>query len=286
MKKTWISLLSILLLMSLSMGSALATEVHPGQMGDVGGALANQYGQQYGQGYQQPSYSAPLPQGDNIYHSNGTDSSLPPWQNNTSSQTGTSSDERPPWETNGGTSSDERPPWETGTDSEVGEDPNVPFISNPNSGVIIVEPGQDTGTGSGTTSSGVQSLDWFNVGFDLINKYKNITVRDLNSGVTWNAKYINGKNHADVIPASESDLQKLTANKITGDYVRRPVVVTINGTSYAGSMYAVGHGETSYCNYFNGVMCIHFTGSQTHGSQKVDSDHQNAIQQALQNGGY
>lgn len=285
MKKTWISLLSILLLMSLSMGSALATEVHPGQMGDVGGALANQYGQQYGQGYQQPGFSAPLPQGENIFYSNGsTDSSLPPWQNGTSTQSGTDAS-RPPWETGEGVSSDERPPWETGanTDSEVGEDPNVPFISNPNSGVVIVEPGQGTGTG---TSSGVQSLDWYGVGFDLINKYKNITVRDLNTGVTWNAKYINGKNHADVIPASESDLQKLTANNITGDYVRRPVVVTINGTSYAGSMYAVGHGDTSYCNYFSGVMCIHFTGSQTHGSQKVDSDHQNAIQQALQNGGY
>ena len=66
--------------------------------------------------------------------------------------------------------------------------------------------------------------------------------------------------------------------------MRRPVLVTINGVQYAGSMYAVGHGETSYCSYFKGVMCIHFTGSQTHGSQKVDADHQNAIKDALQYG--
>lgn len=132
-----------------------------------------------------------------------------------------------------------------------------------------------------STGSGSQTLDWYGVGYDLINKYPNITVYDINSGTTWNAKYINGKNHADIIPASKGDADKLTAGKITGSYVRRPVLVTINGTQYAGSMYAVGHGETSYCDYFQGVMCIHFTGSQTHGSKKVDADHQNAIQDAL-----
>lgn len=132
-----------------------------------------------------------------------------------------------------------------------------------------------------TTSGGTQTLDWYSVGYDLINKYKNIKIYDINAGISWSATYINGKNHADIIPASQADAEKLEKNNITGSYVRRPVLVTINGTQYAGSMYAVGHGETSYCKYFKGVMCIHFTGSQTHGSKKVDSDHQSAIQDAL-----
>ncbi len=131
------------------------------------------------------------------------------------------------------------------------------------------------------SSGGVQSLDWFGLGFDLINQNKNVQILDINTGVNWSATYINGKNHADVIPASAADGEALTRNGITGSYVRRPVVVTINGTRYAGSMYAVGHGETNYCNYFKGVMCIHFTGSQTHGSKQVDTDHQAAINTAL-----
>ena len=130
-------------------------------------------------------------------------------------------------------------------------------------------------------SSKPVSLDWFSTGQSLIKQNQNISIYDLNTGVVWNAKYINGSNHADVIPASANDTKKITSSKITGSYIRRPVIVTIAGTEYAGSMYAVGHGETSYCDHFDGVMCLHFTGSQTHGTKRVDEDHQNAIQVAL-----
>lgn len=126
-----------------------------------------------------------------------------------------------------------------------------------------------------------KSLDWFNEGYNLISKNKSVTIYDLNTGVVWSAKYINGSRHADIIPASASDAKKIASSKIVGSYVRRPVIVTIAGTDYAGSMYAVGHGEDSYCDYFKGVMCIHFTGSETHGTKKVDTDHQKAIDVAL-----
>lgn len=105
------------------------------------------------------------------------------------------------------------------------------------------------------------------------------TILDCNTGVSWKAKYINGSSHADVIPASASDYSKIKS--FMGSYVRRPVIVTINGVKYAGSMYLVAHGEKDYCSYFDGVVCIHFTGSKTHGSNNVDADHQAAIQRAL-----
>lgn len=142
-------------------------------------------------------------------------------------------------------------------------------------------PSQGTTTTVASADTHPKSLDWFSDGYTLINKNKNITIYDLNTGVTWGAKYINGASHADIIPASANDAKKITSSKIVGSYVRRPVVVTIAGVSYAGSMYAVGHGEDSYCDYFQGVMCIHFTGSQTHGTKVVDADHQKAIQVAL-----
>ncbi|MCL1796337.1 MAG: SH3 domain-containing protein, partial [Clostridia bacterium] len=129
----------------------------------------------------------------------------------------------------------------------------------------------------GTTTT----LDWFAIGNSLLGANKNIQIFDIQAQITWNATFIHGENHADVVPASKTDADKLKANNITGSYVRRPVIVTIGGQKYAGSMYAVGHGSTSYVNYFSGVMCIHFTGSRTHGSNNVDPDHQKAIQDAL-----
>lgn len=151
--------------------------------------------------------------------------------------------------------------------------------------------GSSAGTDSGTTSTDTSSsgsgsgrvseLQWFNTGYNLINSYPNVTILDCKTGISWKGRYINGTYHADVIPASASDASKLTNNNILGSYVRRPVVVTINGAMYAGSMYCVAHGVTNYCDYFDGVLCIHFTGSKTHGSANVDSDHQAAIQTAL-----
>ena len=134
---------------------------------------------------------------------------------------------------------------------------------------------------SNAKGSQSKTLDWFSKGKNLIRSNRNIKIYDINTGTTWDAKYINGSNHADIIPASAADAKKITSNKIEGSYMRRPVIATIAGTNYAGSMYAVAHGETNYCDYFNGVMCLHFTGSQTHSSQKVDADHQKAIEIAL-----
>lgn len=176
-------------------------------------------------------------------------------------------------------------PWE-----DNGEDlSNKPWVNNnvPGTAEEPEEQQGEEGAEAEVTEapkSGTQSLDWYTNGQALLTKYPNIKIYDINSGITWSAKYINGKNHADVIPAAKSDADKLSKNNITGSYVRRPVIVTVNGVQYAGSMYAVGHGETSYCNYFKGVMCIHFTGSQTHGTKRVDSDHQSAIKEALQYG--
>ena len=133
---------------------------------------------------------------------------------------------------------------------------------------------------SSSSSSGkVHELQWFYDGYNLMNSCSSMSILDCKSGIRWTAKYINGSYHADVIPASAADAAKISG--IIGSYVRRPVIVTVNGTMYAGSMYAVSHGETDYCDYFDGVMCIHFTGSKTHGSDNVDPDHQAAIQTAL-----
>lgn len=237
MKKTWVTVVSTLLLLVMGIMPALATAGSTGQ-GDPGGKALEELLKTINQAKAPTSGSIPQP----------------------NNPTG----------------------WKPDTSSGTGGDTAAPAPT------YVPDTGSNSGSGSGSSGSssssssgGVQSLDWFNGGQDLLNSNKNISIYDINAGITWSAKYINGKNHADIIPASQADADKISANKITGSYVRRPVIVTIGGVQYAGSMYAVGHGETSYCKYFTGVMCVHFTGSKTHGSQKVDSDHQSAISEAL-----
>lgn len=242
MKRIITSVLTMMLLVILLSTFAFA-DVHPAQMGDVGGANA-------------AKLEAELLQ----KNTGGFGQYVPP-----TPQTGFDPDYEPEinYQIN-----------------PYGEQGGQIFTQNPGSNNTAGSQPPTTTTQNTSASGGVNTLDWFSVGFDLINANKNITIYDTQTGTTWNAKYINGKNHADIIPASSGDATLIANKKITGSYVRRPVVVTIAGAKYAGSMYAVGHGSKSYCNYFKGVMCIHFTGSKTHSSNKVDKDHQAAIQQA------
>ena len=63
------------------------------------------------------------------------------------------------------------------------------------------------------------------------------------------------------------------------------VTVLDGGKKYAASMNCMNHGECNIKdNNFNGHFCIHFTNSRTHGSNKVDSDHQSAINTAYSRG--
>ncbi len=263
MKKALAMLLSLTLLLGVCAAAAFA-DPNPSQTGDQGGAKAAELDKLLRERNLGPQNSAPV--------SNTPSYSAP--VGDTSSGTGYVPD--------GSTLIDV-----TGTYGGVAPGGVLPDGTlNGTGGVIYGDPAAATaGTTTATTptagSGGTQTLDWFAVGKDLISNNKSITIYDTKSGVTWGATYINGGNHADIIPASAGDAEVISKNGITGSYVRRPVVVTIAGTKYAGSMYAVGHGETSYCTYFKGVMCIHFTGSMTHGSKTVDKDHQAAIAEAL-----
>ena len=61
---------------------------------------------------------------------------------------------------------------------------------------------------------------------------------------------------------------------------------TIGTRTFACSLYGVPHnypkGDTISTNNFKGQVCIHFTNSKTHNSNKVDSGHVEAIDYAWQ----
>ena len=59
----------------------------------------------------------------------------------------------------------------------------------------------------------------------------------------------------------------------------------MNGRRLAASMNCMPHGyDTIAGNDFKGQFCIHFIGSRTHSSSKVDPDHQKCIEEAYQTG--
>ena len=128
-----------------------------------------------------------------------------------------------------------------------------------------------------------EKLDWFNGGSTVIPRGATFTVKDVATGKTFKCKRLYGANHMDTEPLNKEATE--TIKKIYGgnwSWNRRAVLVLYKGHVYAGSMNGMPHGNCSIKNNnFDGHFCIHFTGSMTHESKKVDSAHQNAVKRAL-----
>ena len=132
------------------------------------------------------------------------------------------------------------------------------------------------------------SVDWFKSNIQSIFDRGDVaTVTDVATGISWRVKRRGGYNHADVEPLTAADTAAMQ-RACGSDYLtwaRRPIWVSIGGKKYAASMNCKNHGECNITdNNFNGHFCIHFTNSKTHGTGKVDPDHQAAIKTALARG--
>ena len=138
------------------------------------------------------------------------------------------------------------------------------------------------GSGGGG-SSGIQTelLSWFKHP-DRIPHHATFKVKDIRTGKVFTVKRWTGANHADCEPATASDTRIMKSIYGHWSWKRRPILVKYNGHVYAASMNGMPHGtQTIKGNNFDGHFCIHFSGSKTHGSKKVDSEHQSCIKQAL-----
>lgn len=125
-----------------------------------------------------------------------------------------------------------------------------------------------------------ENLDWFEDDMDSkIPKNARITVKDVRTGKTFEAVRWSGVNHLDAEPRTAEDTA--TLKSIYGgswSWNRRPVLVLYNGHVYAASINGMPHGTTTISsNNFDGHICIHFKNSKTHGTKKVDPDHQKAV---------
>lgn len=133
------------------------------------------------------------------------------------------------------------------------------------------------------------------------------TIYDIATGLSFKAKRTYGHNHADCEPVSAKDTA--TMKKIFGgewSWDRRAVIVTVNGTKMAASMAGMPHAgsETAAANRtinsrsggygrgtnldavkgnsMSGHFDIHFYGSKTHGTNRVDRAHQTMVKKAAE----
>ena len=135
---------------------------------------------------------------------------------------------------------------------------------------------------SSSSGTKTESLDWFKDGNSAIPRGAVFTVKDVATGKTFQVRRWAGVSHCDSEPVSSADTA--TMKEIYGgswSWTRRAILVSYNGHVYAGSMNGMPHGTSTQDNGFPGHFCIHFTGSKTHGTDRVDEDHQNAVQKAL-----
>ncbi len=127
-----------------------------------------------------------------------------------------------------------------------------------------------------------ERLDWFRNGSATIPKGAVFQVKDVATGRVFTARRWSGGNHVDAEPVSDDDGATLRA--VSGGYSwrRRAVLVKIGGHVYAGSINTMPHGtDTVPGNEFDGHFCIHFYKSKTHGTDRVDEAHQDAVARAM-----
>lgn len=135
---------------------------------------------------------------------------------------------------------------------------------------------------SDSTSGKTERLNWFNGGSSKIPKGATFKVKDIKTGKVFTVKRWSGGNHIDAEPATASDTAILKSIYGHWSWKRRAVLVKYNGHVYAASMNGMPHGtQTISGNNFDGHFCIHFYGSKTHGSKKVDAMHQNCVAEAM-----
>ena len=130
----------------------------------------------------------------------------------------------------------------------------------------------------------VLNLDWFEGVDDIFAKYTTVRIIDVDTLKSYYVQRGGGYNHADVEPI-DSENSKIFKS-LYGEYswARRAVWVEINGSFFAGSINGMPHGFSLITNNNqDGHTCIHFLNSKTHGTKRVDPDHQACVQKAYNN---
>jgi peptidoglycan hydrolase-like protein with peptidoglycan-binding domain len=129
----------------------------------------------------------------------------------------------------------------------------------------------------------VEKLTWAQASVNPLPRGTNAVVVDVATGYSFNIRRTGGTLHADVETLTTADTAAFfKAAGSTFTWNRHPIWVIVGNRRLAASMNCMPHGYDSIAgNDMKGQFCIHFVGSRTHGTNKVDPDHQKAIEVAF-----
>ncbi|MCR5610684.1 MAG: peptidoglycan-binding protein [Clostridiales bacterium] len=106
---------------------------------------------------------------------------------------------------------------------------------------------------------------------------------DCYTGYELRLIFIGGENHAEMEPVSQDAMNEFM--KICGkeyNYLKRPVVVVINGQEIAASIQCWPHGSDAISdNGMRGHVCVFFDGSLSHVGNLPDVEHNENIHKAM-----
>lgn len=157
----------------------------------------------------------------------------------------------------------------------------------------------------GGNSASNYMIPWFGGAENILQRGDEATVFDIDSGLSFKIKRTYGYNHSDSEALTAKDAA--TIKKIYDgqwSWVRRAVIVTVDGKRIAASMAGMPHAgldnkpanvyvegrssgygaglnlDTVKGNGMNGHFDIHFLNSRTHGTNHVDPAHQAMVKKA------
>lgn len=111
---------------------------------------------------------------------------------------------------------------------------------------------------------------------------RSYTITDCYTGSTFDLVYTGGENHAEMEPASEQALAGFM--EICGrefNYLKRPVLVSLNGQDVAASIQCWPHGSRNIADSgMEGHVCLFFDGSSSHVGSFPDVEHTENIYKA------
>ena len=135
--------------------------------------------------------------------------------------------------------------------------------------------------GSGTITMTGSLLPWSSVK-ELLKVNTAYQITDCYTGYTFELVFTGGENHAEMEPASITGLAAFL--QICGEqfnYLKRPVVVTIDGQDVAASIQCWPHGSDSIPdNEMSGHVCLYFDGCLSHVGSLPDVEHNENIHKA------
>lgn len=133
---------------------------------------------------------------------------------------------------------------------------------------------------SSPISFDIQLLSW-NAINEIIPKYSKFTILDIETGKQFKVQRRAGSQHADVQPLTVKDT-KIMKGIYEGKWSwrRRAILIMVNDQWFAASMHGMPHGAGALANNFPGHFCVHFLGSTTHKTDKMDFSHKLMIYKA------